>query len=158
MQPLIPDAEFATAVAVKIQAWNTRTHRWETIDLDTTTGTINADVFCDNFADQGGWKPYRLVTLDADHNEIAEQVVTTGLVPNPDVTSAIEWADALDVVTMAYESIGSLVSHAYADGHAAGVRIDTDADDNYGRQLTSADGAWVINYNEAARYWVDGPR
>jgi len=49
--------------------------------------------------------------------------------------------------------VGDLVSWAYANGTAAGIGIDGEADDDSGSQLTSADGQWVVRYSRQDSYW-----
>jgi hypothetical protein len=69
-------------------------------------------------------------------------------------TTAGEWADALDAEVGNHETVGTMVSFAYADGSICGVSIDGEADDDYGRQLTSSDGLMVVRYREQDGYWT----
>ena len=47
-----------------------------------------------------------------------------------------------------------IVTWAYVNGSAAGVEIAREAHDNGSRRLTSADGRWVIRYDEPNDWWV----
>lgn len=69
------------------------------------------------------------------------------------ITTADQWADALDAETHTSASVGDLVSFAYADGSMCGVSINYETDDDHGRQLTSADGRWVVRYREQDGFW-----
>lgn len=89
-----------------------------------------------------------------DHEMCRDAVVdaatTTVTVP----TTASEWADALDAEVGNHETVGTMVSVAYADGSICGISIDGDADDDYGCRLTSADGLMVVRYSEQDGYWT----
>jgi hypothetical protein len=78
------------------------------------------------------------------------------------ITSAADWAGAIDEETRhlcvtdyracSYE----IVTWAYVNASAAGVAIAREADDNGCRRLTSADGRWVVRYDEPNDWWVPG--
>lgn len=70
-------------------------------------------------------------------------------------TTAAEWADALDAEQRNYATAGDMVSAAYSIGSICGVTLDTDADDDYSRRLTSADGSMVVRFEESRGYWTE---
>jgi hypothetical protein len=80
------------------------------------------------------------------------------------ITSAAQWAGAVDeemrhfrVLTDHRVCSYEIVSWAYANGSAAGVEIAREAVDNGSRRLTSADGRWVVRYDEPNDWWVPEP-
>ncbi len=95
---------------------------------------------------------------DIDHDEfwalVGEHVVPDEDTMTTAITTADQWADALDAATTKDVSVGELVSFAYADGSICGVGIDITADDDTCRQLTSADGCWVIRYRAQDGFWT----
>jgi hypothetical protein len=76
------------------------------------------------------------------------------------ITSAVEWAAAVDEemrrfrVTDYRVCSSEVVTWAFTIGSAAGVEIAREANDNGGRRLTSADGRWVVRYDELNDWWV----
>lgn len=71
------------------------------------------------------------------------------------ITSAAEWADALDA-DMGGRSLSDYISIGYADGTLAGVPIaywDERADDARGT-VVSADGRWVVRYLPRSNWWT----
>ncbi|MBB1256474.1 hypothetical protein H3146_24425 [Streptomyces sp. OF3] len=74
---------------------------------------------------------------------------------SPAVTSASQWADALDLhMKTSKEDAGTLISFGYATGAILGVALDPDhpeADDERG-VIASEDG-WVIRYVEQSGWW-----
>lgn len=68
-------------------------------------------------------------------------------------TNSADWADTLDNATNS-PTVGVFVSLAFANGHAAGVPIAYDKDDNNGRILVSADHSMAVEYIESHSYWV----
>ena len=73
-----------------------------------------------------------------------------------ETTNATQWAADLDIELVGEYGgmVSAQVGTAYSLGHAAGVTIDLEADDNYGRRLVSADGAMVVRYDEQRNWWV----
>jgi hypothetical protein len=76
------------------------------------------------------------------------------------IRSAADWAEAIDE-EMRYLRVTDhrvcsyeIVTWAYVNGSAAGVEIAREADDNSSRRLTSADGRWVVRYDEPNDWWV----
>src|SRR5919109_5650787 len=76
------------------------------------------------------------------------------------ITSAAEWAEAIDEEMRHFRITDhrvrsyEIITWAYANGSAAGVEIARDPDDNSSHRLTSADGRWVIRYDEPNDWWV----
>lgn len=69
-------------------------------------------------------------------------------------TTAAEWADALDAEGKLHDTVGTMVSTAYADGSVCGISIDPNADDDHSRRLVSADKLWTVRYRESDGYWM----
>jgi hypothetical protein len=67
--------------------------------------------------------------------------------------NAAEWSNRLDDELATFVDAGEQVSHAYANGSAAGVLIDLSADDDYGRRLFSWDGKMGVRFNEQKGWW-----
>jgi hypothetical protein len=76
------------------------------------------------------------------------------------IRSAADWAEALDEemrylrVTDHRACSYEIITWAHANGSAAGVEIAREADDNRSRRLTSADGRWIVRYDELNDWWV----
>jgi hypothetical protein len=76
------------------------------------------------------------------------------------ITSAAEWAEAIDEEMRHFRMTDhrvrcyEIIMWAYAKGSAAGVEIAREAVDNASRRLTSADGRWVVRYDELNDWWV----
>ena len=76
------------------------------------------------------------------------------------ITSAADWAEALDEemrflrVSDHHACSYEIITWAYVNGSAAGVEIAREADVNGSRRLTSADGRWIVRYDEPNDWWV----
>lgn len=68
-------------------------------------------------------------------------------------TNSADWADTLDNAANS-PTVGVFVSLAFANGHAVGVPIAYDKDDNDGRILVSADHSMAVEYMALFGYWV----
>lgn len=73
-----------------------------------------------------------------------------------EIVTANQWAADLDIELVGKygDRVGEQVRDAQNLGHAAGVTIDIEADDNYGRRLVSADGTLAVRYDEQHHWWV----
>jgi hypothetical protein len=85
----------------------------------------------------------------------AEVILVAGTIIN-----AADWAEALDEemrflrVTDYRACSYEIITWAHVNGSAAGVEIAREADDNGRRRLTSADGRWIVRYDEPNDWWV----
>ena len=76
------------------------------------------------------------------------------------IRTAADWAEALDEemrflrVTDHRACSYEIITWAYVHGSAAGVEIVREADVNASRQLASADGRWIVRYDEPNDWWV----
>lgn len=72
------------------------------------------------------------------------------------ITTAEQWADAIDRETLHAESVGTMLSEAYASGSLAGVALSTDdprISDRDSAVVVSADGRWAVRYDVASGSW-----
>jgi hypothetical protein len=76
------------------------------------------------------------------------------------IRSAADWAEALDEemrflrVTDHHACLYEIITWAYVHGSAAGIEIAREADANGSRRLISADGRWIVRYDEPNDWWV----
>jgi hypothetical protein len=77
----------------------------------------------------------------------------------PDITSASDWADALDAHQKETgSSAGEIISTGYADGQILGVTLDSnhpDADEE--RAVIASEGGWVVRYVPQSDWWEAVP-
>jgi len=72
------------------------------------------------------------------------------------ITAAEQWADAIEAEQNGYD--WDKFSLSYSSGRAAGVELNVEADDNFGRRFTSADGQWIAEYDETSGHWYGETR
>ena len=72
------------------------------------------------------------------------------------ITAAEQWADAIEAEQNGYD--WDKFSLSYSSGRAAGVELNVEADDNFGRRFTSADGQWIVEYDETSGHWYGETR
>ena len=65
--------------------------------------------------------------------------------------TAEQWADAIEA-EMHHGYDGDIYSLAYSAGSIAGIELDIEADDDYGRQFTATNG-WVVGYDARSGHW-----
>jgi hypothetical protein len=76
------------------------------------------------------------------------------------IRSAADWAEALDEEmrflrgTDHHACSHEIITWAYVHGSAAGVEIVRGADADGSPRLASADGRWVVRYDEPNDWWV----
>lgn len=74
---------------------------------------------------------------------------------NPAITSAREWADALDAHQKETgQGAGDLISFGYADGQILGVALNPnhpEADDE--RAVIVSEQGWVVRYDPQSGWW-----
>jgi hypothetical protein len=76
------------------------------------------------------------------------------------IRTAADWAEALDKemrflrVTDHRACSFEIITWAYVHGSAAGVEIVREADAKVSRRLASADGRWIVRYDEPNDWWV----